>query len=316
MQVRIEDIQAFTLTAEFRSFNRAAEELNITQSALSRRLKKLEEALGARLLDRTSRVVTLTVVGGEFLPTAKRMILEFDNSLTNIRDLIEKRSGAVVVSSNMTLANAIMPEVVRRFNDVHPNIHVRLIEDSSPIVAEIVASGEAEFGLAQAAPDRPDLTFEAIIDDPVHLVTPPGHPLARHKTLNWEQLRGQTFVAMAPTSGTHRLLRNALEALDLLPKGKFEVAHMSTLLAMVGAGLGVSAVPGLGARQRPDLKLVLRPLTEPRVSRTIGIVRREGRTLSPGAHTLCEIACAVLREQSDVPAHNSKRVKRKLVTSA
>ena len=299
MQLRIEDIEAFVLTAELQSFNRAAEKLRITQSALSRRLKKLEDTLGAKLLDRTSRAVELTVMGTKFLPIATRMVHDFDKSLSGIRDIIEKRSGGVVIASNMTTANAAMPEIIRRFHNNHSDVRVRVVEDSSPYVADNITTGVAEFGVAQRASGRNELTFEPIIDDPVVLVCPPNHPLSRKKQIRWSELSSFNVIGMAATSGTHRLINGALEAIDLMPTNKLEVAHMSTLLGLVGAGLGIATIPKLGTQQRPDLNLISRPLIAPTVRRTLGILRRKGRTLSPSAAELRNITISVLNEYTD-----------------
>lgn len=315
MQVRVEDIQAFLRTAHVRSFRGAAAELNITQSALSRRLQKLESALGARLLDRTSRTVHLTVVGREFLPTAKRMLLEFENSLGEIRDMIEKRAGSIVVASNMTVANTALPVMIKRFNEEHSGIQIRTIEDSTPAVVDAVASGEADFGIASSANNRQGIEFLPLVVDEVVLVARPDHPLASKRRARWADIADGEFIAMRRSSGTYHLLSAVLDDFNLLQSAKFRVSHAATLLCLINSGLGISALPRLGAMSRPDLDLAFRELVEPKISRAIGIVRREGRTLSPNAAALCDIAKEVLREyckpvedirQADRPGNKSK----------
>ncbi|MEM7124671.1 MAG: LysR family transcriptional regulator, partial [Pseudomonadota bacterium] len=111
MHIKLDDLQAFVTIAEFGGFARASDELNITQSALSRRIKKLEDALGARLLDRTTRRVSVSTVGEEFLPEAMRIVDEFNQSLSDIRDLIQVRTGTVAISTNMTVADTLLPEI-------------------------------------------------------------------------------------------------------------------------------------------------------------------------------------------------------------
>ena len=147
MQITVDDIMAFVKVAEYRSFNRAADELGITQSALSRRLKKLEDNLGSKVLDRTTRKIGLTVVGNEFLPMATRMVSDFEKSLSDIIDVIQIRAGIISMSSNMTIADTLLPEVLSRFGDAYPNIQIRITEDSSPATVERiirVSSGPAQ----------------------------------------------------------------------------------------------------------------------------------------------------------------------------
>lgn len=310
MQIRIEDIEAFLRTAELRSFKGAAEELSITQSALSRRLQKLEAALGARLFDRTSRAVHMTTVGAEFLPTAKRILLEFENSLNEIRDRIEKRAGSVVIASSMTVANSALPECIARFHSRHPGIELRTLEDSTPAVVEAVLAGEADIGIASNVKNKPNIQFEPIIRDPVVFVAPPDHPLAKKSTVDWADIDPNEFISMRRTSGTYHLLNTALQERGLHFSSKLRVSHAATLLGLIGAGLGVSALPRLAAISRPDLGLALRNLGAPEFSRRIGIVCREGRTLSPIASAFAQIVREILPAFGE-PAGSSSRERKR-----
>ena len=296
MRIGIEDLRAFVLVADIKNFHRAAEELAITQSALSRRLKKMEDVLQVRLLDRTSRTVALTTIGEEFLPTAMRMVREFERSMDDIQDIIEKRAGVVTMASVLTVAQNVLPRVVARFNEQFPSVSVRVMDDVGPKVADFVTTGDAEFGIALAAEDRPNIEYQPLIDDPYLLACREDHPLARKRRVTWTDLRKHTYVRMGAEAGNQRKLESALGESGLLPTGTHEVAHISTLMSMIGNGLGVSAVPKLATVQRPDLELVFRPLVDPVVSRTIGIIRPVGRTLSPSALALSKMAADVLRE--------------------
>jgi DNA-binding transcriptional LysR family regulator len=274
MRIGIEDLRAFVLVADIKNFHRAAEELAITQPALSRRLKKMEDVLQVRLLDRTSRIVELTTIGEEFLPTATRMVREFERSMGDIQDIIEKRAGVVTMASVLTIAQNVLPLVVAQFNEQFPLVSVRVMDDVGPKVADLVASGDAEFGIAC----RED------------------HPLARKRRVTWADLQKHTYIRMGADAGNQRKLESVLGDSGVLPIGTHEVAHISTLLSFVGAGLGISAVPKLATVQRPDLKLVFRPIVDPVVSRTIGLIKPVGRTLSPSALALSNIAADMLQQ--------------------
>ena len=296
MRIGIEDLRAFVLVADIKNFHRAAEELAITQPALSRRLKKMEDVLQVRLLDRTSRIVELTTIGEEFLPTATRMVREFERSMGDIQDIIEKRAGVVTMASVLTIAQNVLPLVVAQFNEQFPLVSVRVMDDVGPKVADLVASGDAEFGIALAAEDRPNLEYKPLIDDPYLLACREDHPLARKRRVTWADLQKHTYIRMGADAGNQRKLESVLGDSGVLPIGTHEVAHISTLLSFVGAGLGISAVPKLATVQRPDLKLVFRPIVDPVVSRTIGLIKPVGRTLSPSALALSNIAADMLQQ--------------------
>lgn len=298
MRVKLDDIQAFISIAEFGSFARAAEELNITQSALSRRIKKLEEDLGARLLDRTTRRVSVSLVGEEFLPEAMRIVDEFNQSLSDIRDLVQIRTGTVAISTNMTLADTLLPEIIAEFKNNNPRVRVRLTESSSPAALERVLQRKSELALAQFGEGHPELAFEPLFEDKFILICHRDHPLARRKDLTWKDLDRHNFIRMRTGSGTTNLLERSLGDKIRYLSGDLEVGHFNALLAFVGQNLGVSAVPTLVRLKRTDLNLVARPIGGPSVSRSLGIITYRGRSLSPAGEALRQTCRDVLKRSA------------------
>lgn len=298
MRVKLDDIQAFISIAEFGSFARAAEELNITQSALSRRIKKLEEDLGARLLDRTTHRVSVSLVGEEFLPEAMRIVDEFNQSLSDIRDLVQIRTGTVAISTNMTLADTLLPEIIAEFKNNNPRVRVRLTESSSPAALERVLQRKSELALAQFGEGHPELAFEPLFEDKFILICHGDHPLARRKDLTWKDLDRHNFIRMRTGSGTTNLLERSLGDNIRYLSGDLEVGHFNALLAFVGQNLGVSAVPTLVRLKRTDLNLVARPIGGPSVSRSLGIITYRGRSLSPAGEALRQTCRDVLKRSA------------------
>ncbi len=307
MKIKLDDLEAFIAVAELGSFSRAADELNITQSALSRRLRKLEEVLGTRLLDRTSRRISLSVVGAEFLPEAARVVGEFNRSLGDIRELIDVRAGTVSIASNMTISDTVLPEIIATFRAAHPNIRVRVSESSSPSALERVSRREAELAIAQFGEGLPELEFEPLMEDRFVVVSHASHPLAGREGLKWRDLAGHNFIRMRTGSGTTNLLERALgdQARDL--RGDIEVGHFNALLAMVGRNLGISAIPTLVRFKRVDLDLAATPVCDPMVSRDLGLVTHRGHSLSPAGEAMRQICRGILGRLT--PAHPSGGVR-------
>ena len=294
MQIKLDDVQAFVAVAELSSFARAADELNITQSALSRRIKKLEDILGARLLDRTTRSVSVSIVGEEFLPEANRIVAEFQQSLSDLHDLIQVRTGSVAMSTNMTVADTLLPDIIAQFKEENPRVRLRLTESSSPNALDRVLRRESELAIAQFGEGHPELDFEPLFEDRFVLVCHKDHPLARKSKLTWKEIEPHNFIRMRTGSGTTNLLNRTLgEKLKYL-SGDIEIGHFNALLALVGKNLGVSAIPTLVQLKRTDLDLVVRPVTDPDISRTLGIVTNRGRSLSPAGEALRDTCRRVL----------------------
>jgi len=282
MNVSLDDVRAFLVISQIESFSKAADRLAVSQSALSRRIRKIEDHLGARLFERSTRHVALTAVGREFVPLAQRMVGEFERSLGQIGDVIQKRRGVVTIASLMTVAHGLLPLVARRFSNAHPNVRVRLLDATGAEIVEHVRAGDAEFGIDMEGESDTEIAFDALAVERYVLACRPDHPLAGDGALSWDMVRGHRCIVLGPESGIGRQLRAAVPSIDW----QFEIQHLSTLLGFLAAGLGVAAVPALALTPMKSADLCWRPLTGPEVKRRIGIVRRRGAVLSPAAESL------------------------------
>ncbi len=294
MRANFEDLRAFVHVAERESFVQAADGLSITQSALSRRLQKLEEVVGARLLDRTSRRVGLTAVGEAFLPSARRVIRHMDRAMTDIQDFVDLRGGTVSMASTRTVAATVLPGAIARYSAEHPGMKVRVLDGIGPGTARFVLDGEAEFGVVLADNEPAELNVVPVLADPYVLACHEDHPLADSTAVGWAALSGHRFIRMAPGTGNERVLRRELEARGLLPDWVLKAQHVSTLMAFIETDLGVSAVPRMTIKRFRGARIVARPLVDPIVYRHVGMLEAPDRSLSPAALALRRIVCEEL----------------------
>jgi DNA-binding transcriptional LysR family regulator len=283
------DLRAFVAVVDLEGFHRAAEALNLSQPALSRRIQRLEAAVGAALLERTTRRVALTTVGREFLPLVRRMLDEFDSSLFAMRELGQQRGGQIALACVPTAAFYFLPSVIARFKEQYPNIRFRILDLSANEGLESVARGEVEFGINLLGGSDPELSFEPLLEDPFVLACRRDHPLAARPSLTWSDLEGQPLVAVSRTSGNRIMLDAALVRAGVRLSWSYEVTHLSTSLGLVEAGLGISVLPRLATPQDEHPIIVTRPIGDPDVSRTIGVVRRRGSRLAPAAERFLEM---------------------------
>lgn len=289
------EIIAFATVARLGSFALAADELLVTQSALSKRIKKLEDSIGAPLLDRTTRSVAVSTLGREFLPKAKRIIEDYNRSLNDMSELVKVRKGIVTLSCNMTLSDTLLPEIIDRFKTTYPNIRVRVHEDSSPQALERVLSGQSELAFGTLGESHPELDFEQLIDDRFVIACHKSHPLASATSTTWEEVKNQNFILLRPESGTRKLLHRHLGALYDVLSNDIQVGHFHSQLSLVARGIGIAATPSLIRLSRRDLEIAIIPISEPTISRKLGIVTYKGRALSPAAAKLREVAASVMQ---------------------
>jgi DNA-binding transcriptional LysR family regulator len=277
------DLKAFVTVAELGSFVRTAKALNLSQPALSRRIQKLEDALGAPLLERSTHHVALTMVGRDFMPKVRRFIDELETSVLAIQDLGTRSAGLITIAAVPTAVFYFLPAVIARFSATYPRIRIRILDIGANEGLEAVGRGEADFGINFIGASHAEIDFTRLVEDPFVLACRRDHPLAGRKRVSWEELAGQRVITVGRNSGNRALIDNALAQRGTQLTWAYEVTHLSGSLGLVEAGLGVAVLPRLAtpAAGHPIIRTVA--LSDPEVLRTIGIVRRHGAVLSPPA---------------------------------
>jgi DNA-binding transcriptional LysR family regulator len=277
------DLRAFLAVLDSGSFHRAAEQLNMSQPALSRRIKQLELVLGTPLLERTTRRVAPTAAGRELQPLLIRLLDELETSVLSMSSTGKLQSGQVTIACVPTAAFYFLPQVIKQFHALHPHIRIRILDLSASEGLRSVAAGECEFGISMLGSADPDLTFTPLMEDPFVLACHRDHPLAGKRDVQWRDLADHLLIGVSRHSGNRTILDNALANLDVRLNWFYEVHHLSTSLGLVEAGVGISVLPRLATPRDDHPTIVTKPIRDPTVVRTIGIVERRNGRLSPAA---------------------------------
>jgi DNA-binding transcriptional LysR family regulator len=288
MRTDLDELEAFVAVAELGSFHAAADMIHLSQPALTRRIQKLEATLGVPLIDRATRRPQLTSVGRDFFFKTKRLLDELDATVLGIRELADRVTGEVTLGAVPTATYYFLPRVINDFNAQYPRIRIRIFDLSANDVLEAVKRGQAEFGINLLGSQEPDIDFEPLLRDPFLFVGRKDHPLAAQERVRWADIAPYRFITVGRLSGNRIIMDAALADLPVRPRWFYEVQHLSTSLGLVEAGLGVAAVPELAVPMGHHPVLVVRPLVEPVVTRTMGLIRRHGVTLSPAADRFYE----------------------------
>jgi DNA-binding transcriptional LysR family regulator len=286
MRIDFLGLEAFLSIAERGSFQRAAAHLNLSQTAISHRMRKLEEELGLKLFARTTREVTLTRAGIDFLPRAQRAVLELEQSFDDLKQQGAKRRERLDIACLPVLAINYLPPILSRFHKSEPHVHVRIFETPSAAVAELVQSGEVEFGLSVAKTNRWDLEVETLSASPLALACPSKHALAKKRSVGWTELRNLPLIRVGAKTAIRPMIDDALGAARVTLNWQYEVQHVETAVNLVEAGLGYAIVPTIDVALHRGRGLAAVPLRGPRLSCTYGLVRRRGMPLSPPAAKL------------------------------
>lgn len=286
MRIDFLGLQAFLSIAERGSFQRAAAHLNLSQTAISHRMRKLEEELGLKLLARTTREVTLTRAGLDFLPKAQKAVAELEQSFDELKQQGAKRRGRLDIACLPAFAVHYLPPLLKQFNARHPSVEVRIVETPSAAVAQLVEAGDVELGLSVAQTNRWDLDVEIIAQAPLTLACPSDLPLARKKSVAWADLAGLRLIRVGTKTAIRSMIDDALGATRLSLAWQYEVQHVETAVSLVEAGLGCTIVPALDVELHRGPRLAAVPIRGPKLACAYGLVTRRGMPLSPPAEAL------------------------------
>jgi DNA-binding transcriptional LysR family regulator len=306
MRINFLGLQAFLSVAERGSFRRAASHLNLSQTAISHRMKKLEEELGLKLFARTTREVSLTKAGLELIEKAKGAVAGLELSLDEVRRQGANRKSRLSIACLPAFALYWLPPVLGRFNRLQPDIQVRIHEVSSLEIANLLLGDEAEFGLSVVSTNRWDLDVESLIkSDPIVLACPARHPLARRKSVRWRDLGGVPLIRIGTNTSVRPLIDDALgpgrDELDW----RYEVQRVETAVELTAAGCALTLVPRSNVALRAHENIVARVVRSPVVTCAFGLVTRRGVPLSPIAETFCSL----LRDQIAEEELRMKRIR-------
>lgn len=281
----IQSIQAFLKVSELGSFSRAAEELFITQPAVSKRIQVLEHSLNTALFDRIGKRVQLTEAGVALLPNYLRIIDELNESQRIISNLRDNTSGVLKLATSHHIGLHRLPPVLKKYAKAYPDVTLELQFMDSEKATELVLHGEIELGII-TLPSQCDkrLSLQKIWHDPMHCVVAIDHHLAGLKKITRKQLFNEPSILPSAGTYTRGLINAALEGIEE-SNILMETNYLETIKAMIKIGLGWGVVPD----SMLDDTLVSLPLDKTKMVRELGAVFHKARTLSSPANALLEL---------------------------
>lgn len=270
--IRTEALRVFVTVAECGNIRDAAERLFRTQSAISMTLKQIEDTLGAPLFE-TDRKHSLTDLGAFVLGVGRVLLRDHDSAMGLIGQYASGGSGRLRIAAVPSVAGLLIPAVLAGFLADRPLAEIDIVDTDSADVRRLVATGQADLGIASA---ESGLHSTPIFRDSLRLVCPTDAALAqRPEPLDWDDLRGIPLILNETTRGIR-----AAEFQELAAQTRLRVRNVTSLLAMVRAGIGVTLLPGLATVGLPD-GLCARPLRDQSCAREVCLLRRDGRVQSP-----------------------------------
>lgn len=287
INIEIGDIEAFIELTETNSFAKAAVNLNLSQPALSRRIQKLEYELGTTLFDRTTRKVQLSYSGRNFYERARGIIEAIKTASKTLNEKYSFPSIIKVGAVNSALRNILYP-TLKVFKEMEPRCKIQIIERSANYVVDSVLGGECDFGVNFTGIQEPGISFENLFIEDYVVVFPKGDPLEKKRKIKLSEIKNRDFISVWKGSGSRIYFENALALQKEDMDWTYEVRHIPSALNMVEQGLGITLAPKL-AVSKDYTSLSYRPLIDPKVTRTMGLIKRSGKELSHDAQQLYDL---------------------------
>ncbi len=271
----------FRKVAETKSISRAAEELFITQPAVSKQVRALEDELGEKLFDRIGKKVFLTKTGQVLLVHADKILRSLEEAKTAVRDLSEECSGEFVIGTSDHISLHRLPGILKRYITAFPKVDLKLRCHRSETVLEMVGKNLVDIGVITLPRVAANLISKVIWQDPMSLVFPKGHPLAKLREVRLKDIT--TYAMILPEAGT--TTRDTIDAAfmkkKLIPNVTMEVAYIETIKGLVKAGLGVSILPDKAVEQEIKSGAIVKAkIEDANFSRDLGVVYLKDKFLS------------------------------------
>lgn len=255
----LRQLRHFVAVAQDLHFSKAAQRINIVQSALSSSVAALEQELGVRLFYRTTRQVRLTPAGEALFDKAQIALVAMHDAQRAVEAVRDLQTGSLMIGTTRSLSALVdLPGVLADFHDLYPGIDVRLRQGSRHDLAGQVLSGQLELAFVSSMEVPRRLETRVVVDEPLVLACAPGHHLVERDAVTLSDLVEETFVDFQPGWGTRYLIDANWEGPGER-RISFEVGDLDTQLALVARGLGVALVPRRNVRQ-DDAALCAVPL--------------------------------------------------------
>lgn len=239
----IRQLDMFRAVAEEGGFTRATQRLHVSQSAISRQVKLLEEELGGLLLHRTGKGVALTGPGELLLKAANRIHRDVQDVMWQISQTHAVQRGLVRLGGGMTVCLYILPRLLKAFHGQHKEVELRVVSGTSEGILRLLRNHQVDLGLLTLPLLAADLEVRPVLKEEMVVVTAPGHPLTRTRTVEARALGRFPLVLFETGSNTRKVLDQFFMEQEIPVRVAMETENVEIIKAMVASGLGVSLIP-------------------------------------------------------------------------
>ena len=238
----IRHLTYFIEVAKYKSFTKASKSLHLSQSTLSKVVKSLEEELNVELIDRSAKKIKLTEAG-EIVLAEGEMIMESLNDLSiHLYDLMNLKKGKIKIGIPPIIGFLFFPKIIKGFNNLYPDIKIKIFEDDSNKVKQEVRDGILDLGVVMLPVDEKEFDVVPFVNDELSLFVHQSHPLAQREKVEMKELQNETFILIKQHLFHDLIIQECLRA-GFRPEIAYEISEWDFISEMIGENLGISILP-------------------------------------------------------------------------
>lgn len=288
--MELHQLEYILAVAKYQHFSHAAAEVCISQSTLSHQIGKLEEELGVRLFERTTRNVSLTPAGKEFIACAANVLTEIAQAKRAMQEFIAVERGQLVIGAIPIIGFLGLTSVIASFQRAYPNLHLEIREDASDQLLESLQTSEIDVALMTPPSNYEqydDIHFYPLIEDDLVLIVNQGNPLSKKRMIDLAELKNEKHICMKATYGMLRVNLEACHDAGFKPNIVYQSSQVETISALVAEGLGVSLLTSRVAKslKKPSIKIVKIHNAPKRIT---ALAVSQNNNLSPAIKAFCK----------------------------
>lgn len=295
-------LQVFHTVARLLSFTKAAEQLFMTQPAVTFQIKQLEEHFNSRLFDRSHGKISLTPAGRLVLSYAERILTLTDEMETRVGELTGAVSGPLLLGASTTIAEFYLPVVLGEFKAQYPQVQTQMTVANSDTIENRVADYSLDLGLIESPSHLPALETEKCCDDELVLICAPGYPLAKKAAVTPQDIAAEPYISRETGSGTREFADNYFRQCKVAPEDfnvVMELGSPEAIKGVVETGLGVSVVSRTTIAKELKLGTLAAVPLKPRLIRNLSLVYPKEKFRSKLLTTFVEFAKAKMKQMAD-----------------
>jgi DNA-binding transcriptional LysR family regulator len=281
MEVQLAQLRALQAVVRHASFSRAADELHLTQPAVSMQIRQLEDTVGLPLLERVGKRAFLTQAGEVLLAHATRALRELQTGLELVQQLRGVVAGRIRLGTSASISIYLLPPLLRRFRSRYPDTGLIVVTGNAPEIRRAVVANELDIGVVSLPVRERELVVTPLHRDEIVAIAPPGSKWRKLRVATPAQLAGESLILFEQGGTIRGVIDGWFRAAGVSPGLPMELGNTEAIKKLVGAGLGLSITSGFTVREEAKAGTLAVVRLEPSLFREIGVIHRKDKPRTP-----------------------------------